>query len=154
MKPINVEERVQKARLLFSEGYNCAQSVLLAYADIWGIEPSFAATIVAPFGGGIGKMREVCGTVSSMAMMAGFMEPAADPSDKEGKKKNYALVQELAERFHQINGSILCRELLVVEEQEKPAPSENTSESIRRRPCVEYVATAARLVGEKLLERS
>ena len=80
MKPINIEERVQKARLLFSEGYNCAQSVLLAYADIWGIEPSFAVTIVSLFGGGIGKMREVCGTVSSMAMMVGFMEPTADPS--------------------------------------------------------------------------
>ena len=60
MESINVEERVQEARRLFSEGYNCAQSVLLAYTDVWGIEPSFAATIVAPFGGGIGKMREVC----------------------------------------------------------------------------------------------
>lgn len=153
MESINVEERVQKARRLFAEGYNCAQSVLLAYADVWGIELSLAATMAAPFGGGIGKMREVCGTVSSMAMMAGFMEPAADPSDKEAKKRVYALVQELAGLFRQANGSILCRELLVVEKEES-APSENTSGSIRKRPCAEYVATAARLVGEKLLERS
>lgn len=153
MEPINVEERVQKARRLFSEGYNCAQSVFLTYADVWGIEPSFAATMTAPFGGGIGKMREVCGTVSGMAMIAGFMEPAADPSDKEAKKRNCALVQKLAGRFRQANGSILCRELRVVEKEES-ASSENTSESIRKRPCAEYVATAARLVGEKLLERS
>lgn len=155
MEPINVEERVQKARRLFSEGYNCAQSVFLTYADVWGIEPSFAATMAAPFGGGIGKMREVCGTVSGMAMIAGFMEPAADPSDKEAKMKNYALVQELAGAFRKVNGSIICRELLVKEdEKDVTASSSHTSASIRKRPCAEYVATAARLVGEKLQERS
>ncbi|RRD79589.1 C-GCAxxG-C-C family protein [Tannerella forsythia] len=155
MEPINVEERVQKARRLFSEGYNCAQSVLLAYADVFGMEPQLAAKISAPLGGGVGKMREVCGTVSGMAIIAGLMEPAADPSDKEAKMKNYALVQELAGAFRKVNGSIICRELLVKEdEKDVTTSSSDTSASIRKRPCAEYVATAARLVGEKLQERS
>ncbi|MDO4703511.1 C-GCAxxG-C-C family protein [Tannerella sp.] len=155
MKPIDVEERVQKARHLFSEGYNCAQSVLLAYTDVFEMEPQLAATIAAPLGGGVGKMREVCGTVSGMAIIAGLMEPATDPSDKEAKMRNYALVQELAGEFRKVNGSVICRELLMKEdEKDATASSASACESIRKRPCAEYVATAVRLVGEKLQQRS
>lgn len=146
MKYINIEERVEKARRLFSEGYNCAQAVYMAYCDVFGMDSQLAAKIAAPFGGGMGRMREVCGTVSGMSLIAGMMEPAVDPSDKEAKARNYALVQSFAERFRQENGAIVCRELLGLGQKKDTSESSNR----KKRPCIEYVATAARIVGEKL----
>ena len=148
MEEKDIEARVEKARALFQEGYNCAQAVFLTYSDMFGMDTALAAQLTASFGGGMGRMREVCGTVSGMAMIAGLMEPANDPKDKEAKARNYALVREFADAFRQKNGSIICRELLGLDKKEG-----NVSVAPRKRPCVEFVATAARIVGEKLAER-
>ena len=145
MEEKDIEARVEKARALFQEGYNCAQAVFLTYSDMFGMDTALAAQLAASFGGGMGRMREVCGTVSGMAMIAGLMEPANDPKDKEAKARNAALVREFADAFRQKNGSIICRELLGLDKKE-----DNASVAPRKRPCVEFVATAARIVGEKL----
>lgn len=148
---VNVEERAMRAKELFLEGYNCAQSVFLAYSDLTPFDKKIAATIAAPFGGGMGRLREVCGAVSGMTMVAGFLYPNFDPTDSQSKKENYAAVQELAEKFRKENGAIVCRELLgLAQKKDEPTPSPRTEEYYKRRPCAEYVAIAARIVGEKI----
>lgn len=149
---IDVEERIQKAVSLFKSGYNCSQSVFLAYNDLFGIEDTLAATLVAPLGGGMGRLREVCGAVSASFMIAGLKYPANDPADKLAKTRNYTVVQELAAEFKKENGSIVCRELLgLAQKQDVPVPSDRTEAYYKRRPCADYVATAARIVGNKLM---
>lgn len=148
---VNVEERAMRAKELFLEGYNCAQSVFLAYCDFTPFDKKVAATVAAPFGGGMGRLREVCGAVSGMTMVAGFLYPNFDPADGQSKKENYAAVQELAEKFRAENGAIVCRELLgLAQKKDEPIPSPRTEEYYKRRPCAEYVAIAARIVGEKI----
>ena len=148
---VNPQERAEQAREYFTSGYNCAQSVFLAYQDITGIDEVLAATISAPFGGGMGRLREVCGAVSGMTMVAGFIAPNSQPNDNENKKNCYATVQALAEEFRAENGSIVCRELLgLAQQKDDPTPSPRTEEYYKRRPCAEYVAIAARIVGEKI----
>ena len=154
MQDIDIEERVEKARELFLGGYNCSQAVFMAYCDVFDIEAEFAAKISAPFGGGMGRLREVCGAVSGMFFIAGQIEPAADVTDKSAKTRNYSLVQELAEHFRKDHGSIICRELLGLErDKDDPKPSDRTQEYYKKRPCVEYVAAAARIVGERICSR-
>ena len=151
-------ERGERARACFQEGYNCCQAVLLAFADI--LEASGQAddkllkTIGAGFGGGFGRMREVCGAFSGCTMMAGFIRPASSPEAEE-RKANYAFVQELAEGFKERNGgSIICGELLGLRERrpEGPEPSARTPEYYKKRPCPEIVRNAATLVAEKMKE--
>ena len=98
-----LEERVEKARDLFRQGYNCSQSVFLAYNDLLGVESTLAATISGPLGGGMGRLREVCGAVSGMSLIAGFLAPCPDPAVRQAKAATYALVQEFAERFRAEN---------------------------------------------------
>ena len=160
MQDFNIEERVEKAKRLFKEeGYNCCQAVVLAYNDIFGIDDTTAAAISSGFGGGMGRMREVCGSVSGMVMLAGLIAPAADPSIKVDRTRNYALVQEMAGEFKAINGSIVCKELLGLvpmgssasAPQESPEPSDRTAEYYQKRPCEELVTISARIAGEKIL---
>ena len=165
MKEFNIEERVEKARRLFKEGgYNCCQAVVLAYNDVFGIDDTMAATLSSGFGGGMGRMREVCGSVSGMVLLAGLLKPACDPSDKAARTGNYALVQEVAGEFKAMNGSIICKELLgltggpVAEGKgihgipESPTPSDRTPEYYKKRPCEELVGISARIIGEKILQ--
>ena len=148
---VDVNERAQQARKYFESGYNCAQSVFLAFRDVAGLDEELAAKFSAPFGGGMGRLREVCGTVSGMSMVAGFLYPNTRPNDMPSKKRTYAAVQDLAEKFRAENGSIVCRELLgLAQRKDDPTPSERTKEYYKRRPCAEYVAIAARLVAEKI----
>lgn len=151
---INIEERVERARNYFLEGYNCAQAVVMAFDDIMAMDVVTLARFAAPFGGGMGRMREVCGTVSGMTMVAGAIEPSVDPKNMSQRQANYALVQAFAERFRNENGDIVCRRLLglepMVERAETAMPSERTAEYYKKRPCVEYVACAARIVAEHL----
>ncbi|MBP3353690.1 MAG: C_GCAxxG_C_C family protein [Bacteroidales bacterium] len=151
---IDVEARVELARKLFNSGYNCSQSVFMAYSDVYNIDKDFAARLVAPLGGGMGRLREVCGAVSGAFLVAGQEFSAENPEDRDAKTKNYAVVQELAEEFKKINGSIICRQLLGLapDLKETHVPSERTAEYYKRRPCAEYVAIAARVVGEKINE--
>lgn len=151
---IDLQARVERARELFTSGYNCSQSVFLAYSDLFGLEPGLAATISAPLGGGMGRLREVCGAVSGMTLVAGMLSPAHDPKDQAAKAANYALVQRFAERFREENGAIVCRELLgLTQQKDAPTPSPRTAEYYRKRPCVEYVACAAKIIGEYLQEK-
>ena len=158
---IDVEERVEKAKRLFKEGgYNCCQAVVLAYNDIFGIDDETAAAMSSGFGGGMGRMREVCGSVSGMVMLAGLIRPATDPTVKDWRTANYALVQEMAGEFKGINGSIVCKELLglvpmgsnEMAPKESPEPSDRTPEYYKKRPCEELVGISARIVGEKILQ--
>lgn len=146
---VDIEERVERAKGLFRSGYNCCQSVVLAYSDVTGLDERLAATVAAPFGGGMGRLREVCGAVSGMSVIAGFLAPSPSCDDPEAKRRNYALVQEFAEAFRARNGCIVCRRLLGLDrEKDEPAPSPRTAEYYRKRPCVEYVGDAARIIGE------
>ncbi len=148
---VDINARSERARAYFLEGYNCAQSVMLAYCDLTGLDATLAATVAAPFGGGMGRLREVCGTVSGMFMVAGFVAPNASPNDTPNKKRCYTLVQSLAEDFRRENGSIICRELLgLTQQQDDPTPSPRTEGYYHRRPCAEYVAIAARILGERI----
>lgn len=148
---INIEERAEQAVANFKSGYNCAQAVYLAYADLFGMDPKTAAIIAAPLGAGIGRMREVCGTVSGAALVAGLAIPCNDPTDMASKTRCYALVQQVADRFRQENGSIICRELLgIAPAKESPAPSPRTEAYYKKRPCVELVRMSATFIGEAL----
>jgi C_GCAxxG_C_C family probable redox protein len=148
---VDVEQRAKHARELFLAGYNCAQAVFITYRDVASMSEEAAATVSAPFGGGMGRLREVCGAVSGMTMVAGFLSPNPIPNDNENKKKLYATVQSLAEEFRQENGSIVCRELLgLTQHKDDPTPSPRTGEYYKRRPCADYVEIAARIVGEKI----
>ncbi len=143
---IDVEAREARARELFRSGYNCAQSVVMAYIDLFEeVNPETILAASAPFGGGMGRLREVCGAVSGMVMIAGFVEPSIDPSDREAKSRNYTLVQSLAERFRAENRYIVCRDLLGLSTQKQ--------EQHRKRPCADLVADATRILGETLIKR-
>ena len=149
---IDVEARVELARNLFKSGYNCSQSVFMAYANVYDIDKDFAARLVAPLGGGMGRLREVCGTCTGMFMVASMAIPA-DNKDADAKKANYALVQQVAEDFRKENGSIICRELLGLDhKKDDPTPSTRTQEYYKKRPCGELVYLAAEIIGKRLME--
>ena len=132
---------------LFLEGFNCAQAVAVAFTDVTGMDKKEAAKLAAPFGGGMGRMREVCGAVSGMFMVLGALY-GYDNSDADAKKKEtYQQVQELAAQFKEENGSIICRDLLKNPPSD-PNPSPRTAEYYAKRPCARMVMTAARLMDE------
>ena len=124
-----MESRVDRAEANFREGYNCAQSVFLAYADIAGIDRATALKLTSALGAGFGKLREVCGAVSGMTLMAGLLEGYTDSEDRENKIKVYHKTQEMAAEFKKRQGSIICREILNLKEGEDQAePSVRTKE--------------------------
>lgn len=141
----------EKAKENFLAGYNCAQSVFLAFCDETGLEPETAAKLASSFGGGMGRLREVCGAVSGMFLAAGMIKGYSEPADQEGKRAQYELVQNLAKEFEKKNGSIICRELLGLDQKhDSPDPSARTPEYYQKRPCAELVADAAELL-ERIL---
>lgn len=151
MKEIDIEQRAAQAEANFRAGYNCAQSVYMAYADLFELDSTLAATISAPFGGGMGRLREVCGACSGMFLVAGLAVPAANPKDREAKAANYKLVQELAAEFKAENGSYICRELLGLTcHTDSPTPEVRTEAYYKKRPCAQLVRIAAEIVGRKL----
>ncbi|MBQ4066113.1 MAG: C_GCAxxG_C_C family protein [Clostridia bacterium] len=137
----------QKARELFRSGYNCAQAVLLAFSDMTGLDESCATALSASFGGGMGRLREVCGAVSGAFMVAGILYGPSDPNDREAKKAHYALIQSIAAAFKEQNGSYICRELLELPKgPSDPEPEARTEAYYHRRSCEDYVAIAARIM--------
>lgn len=139
----------EKARNYFLEGYNCSQAVFLAYHEELGLDRDTAARMASSFGGGMGRLREVCGCVSGMLLTAGMMQGYSDPKDQNAKKDHYALVQTLAKAFQEKNGSIICRELLGLDHKsDAPVPEARTREYYKKRPCAELVADAARILDE------
>ncbi len=140
----------KKARAYFEQGYNCSQAVLLSFGDLTGLDEKTAAMISSSFGGGMGRLREVCGAVSGMFMAAGLIQGYSDPKAQEEKAEHYAFIQSLAESFKAENGSIICRELLGLPGASKPIPEERTESYYRRRPCADYVEYAAKALAAKL----
>ena len=142
------------AKQNFLNGYNCSQAVLLAFCEDFGLEKETALKISEPFGGGMGRMREVCGTVTGMFMVLGLAMGNSDAKDGSTKKNIYKSVQELAERFKQDNGSIICRELLGLQKANKESyvPSERTTEYYKKRPCPELCKYAADILEDYLKE--
>lgn len=142
-------DRGTQAAGLFLEGYNCAQAIAVAFCDITGLDKDFSARMASSFGGGMGRMREVCGAVSGMLMVAGLLYGYDTTDDDVAKKAHYALVQELAGQFREENGSIVCREILKNPPSD-PAPSPRTAEYYALRPCARMVYSAASLLEEYL----
>ena len=136
----------EKAAENFLAGYNCAQSVFLAFAEDLGLETDFALRLASSFGGGMGRLREVCGGVSGILMAAGLLYGYSSPDDDEAKAAHYALVQELAKEFRRENGSIICRELLGREGSETPVPEKRTAAYYAQRPCARFVGSAAAIL--------
>lgn len=142
--------RKEKAVQLFKEGYNCAQSVFGAYADLYEIPADMAFRISASFGAGVGRMREVCGCVSGISLVAGLETGATEGADRDAKARNYAVVQEMAKKFReQSGGSIICKELLGLKKPEGSAvPAERTADYYKKRPCVELIEAACDIIEE------
>lgn len=139
------------AEKLFREGYNCSQAVLLAFSDVTGLDDDTAAKIASSFGGGLGRMREVCGAVSGAAMVLGLAKGYSDPKEFEAKKAHYKLIQDFAKRFKEKNGSIICRELLSgVRTVENGVPEARTDGYYKKRPCPLLVKDAAEILEEML----
>ena len=148
------EDRIEKAYALFMKGYNCAQSVTAAFADLYGLTEEQALLASASFGGGMGRMRITCGTVTGMFLLAGLESGTTNTDDRELKARNYAMVRELAERFKAENGSIVCSELLQMgNKTESAMPSERTAAYYKKRPCPELVRCAARIYAQMLEEK-
>ncbi len=156
-----MESRKERAMELFLQGYNCCQSVVLAYADVLGLDWEQAAKLSASFGGGLARMRYVCGSVSGMSMVAGMLTATADPKNLEQKKENYEIVQKLVKEFVERNGSIMCRELLGLDKEQNPVaeayrtgatPEPRTKEYYRKRPCKELIGQACEILEKTLLK--
>ena len=147
MNELEIEQRAQKAQDLFKQGYNCSQAVFASCADIYGItDEQLALRLSASFGGGMGRMRLVCGAASGMFMLAGLQNGSSTPHDNEGKMKNYAFVQQLAGEFKGKYGSLICAELLgLAPRPQDPQPEARTPQYYEKRPCSEMVAEAVRI---------
>ena len=136
----------QLATQYFLDGYNCSQAVFLAFAPELGMDRDAAARLSSPFGGGMGRLREVCGAVSGMLMAAGALYGYDTPGDDTVTGELYTLVQELAGQFKAEFGTMICRELLGREGAEPPVPEKRTAAYYADRPCARLVGGAARIL--------
>lgn len=146
------EDRVAKAVALFKEGFNCSQSVVAAFADMYGFTREQALHISASFGGGIGRMRETCGAACGLFLLAGLEKCALEGKDRESKAENYALVQELAQEFKKRNSALRCADLLGLSKKEPivSVPEARTEQYYAKRPCIKMVEEAAKIWEEHL----
>ena len=144
-------EHSEKAAQLFLSGSNCALAVVVAFCDVTGLEPAFAAKMSCSFGGGMGRMREVCGAVSGMLMVAGLLYGYDTPGDDEEKRRHYALVQKLAADFKAETGSIIGREILKNPPSD-PNPTPRTAEFYKTRPCARMLVLAGRVLDAYIAE--
>ena len=140
-----------QAEDLFKQGYNCAQSVFCANCDKVGIDFETGLKLASSFGGGMGRLREVCGAVSAMFMLIGLKQGYTSPNDDIAKEKHYAKVQKLAQKFEDKFGSIICRDLLGLPDGKSEAkPSERTEQYYKERPCEEFIKYASELIQQEL----
>ncbi len=151
-----MDERIEKAVELFKKGYNCSQSVVAAFADMYGFTEEQALKMSASFGGGIGRLREPGGGGCGMCMLAGLEKGSVEATDREGKAANYALVQQLAAEFKKRNGALKCAELLGLSKTEPvvSTPEARTETYYKKRPCVKMVEEAARIWVEYMKNNS
>ena len=154
-RKLKMSKHSEIAADLFKKGYNCSQSVFAAFSDETGIDTGTALKISSSFGGGMGRMREVCGAVSGMFMVAGALYGYIKPGANTEKKEHYKLIQDMAERFREKNGSIICHELLGLKKEgaDSPVPSLRTKEYYKKRPCVEMVRCAAQIMDDIIDEK-
>ena len=149
-----VEERVNRAVDNFMAGYGCCQSVVAAFSDLYGLDETMAKRIAAGFGGGVGRMRMMCGAVSGIVMLVGLDCGQTEGSDREGKSACYKVVQELLAKSKEENGSLICAEILGIQGHEKVqcsyVASPRTAEYYRQRPCAAKVESAARIFANYL----
>lgn len=152
-----LEDRIQRAVEYFMSGYGCSQSVVAAFADLYGLDETMAKRISAGFGGGVGRMRMMCGTVSGLVILAGLDCGQTEGNDREGKAACYKVVQELLESFKQRNGSIICAELLGMNGcpvvKNTYVPDERNAAYYKKRPCAQKVESAARIFAEYLQKK-
>ena len=147
-----MSKKTELSQELFKQGYNCSQSVLGVFCEEYGLDFETAMKISSSFGGGMGRMREVCGAVSGMFMVAGLALAKSKPSHS-AKAEHYKIIQELAKRFRDKNSSIICRELLLgIEKSQSPIPSERTQEYYKKRPCLELVNDAVEIIEQYIIE--
>ena len=149
---IDKQKRMKRAEELFMQGFNCSQSVAAAFADVYGYTEEQMLRVSAGFGAGIGRLRLSCGAFNAMALRVGLENGSVTPGDREGKSANYKTVQQLAARFQEEHGSLICAELLKLK---RDAPlsyeaSERTAEYYQERPCVKQIISAARIYAEYL----
>ena len=143
------------AKNYFLEGYNCAQAVVLAFKEEMNMKEEDIVKMASSFGGGMGRLREVCGAVSGMFLVAGGLYGYDDPKDFNGKKEHYELIQQLAAEFKEKNGSIVCRELLGLERKtDEAVPEKRTKEYYKKRPCADLVADAAAIMERYITSRT
>lgn len=142
----------ERAHQLFKEGYNCAQSVFAAFSDVTGLDFDTAIKLTSGFGAGMGGLRDTCGAVTGMFMVADMLYGYTGPTDKEGKAAHYALIKELAAKFRDENGSLICRELLI-NCAKAQQPMERTDKYYSERPCTRLVMDAADILDELIEKR-
>ena len=149
------EEYVERAVSLFMKGCNCSQSVATAFADVYHLDPTTVSRLSAGFGGGVGRMRMMCGAVSGIVILTGLHCGQTDGADREGKSMCYKVVQELLNKSKAQNGSLICAELLGLKGYEKAhssyVASPRTAEYYKTRPCAAKVESAARIFAEYLM---
>lgn len=143
----------EQAMQYFKSGFNCAQSVVMAFGDLTGLDEKASAKLASSFGGGLGRLREVCGAVSGMAIVLGILYGYDDPKAPGAVAAHYALVQELAGEYKAENGSIVCRELLGGAVSTGGAPEARTAEYYKKRPCAELVGSAAEILDRAIAKR-
>ena len=152
-----LEERVARAVDNFMQGYGCCQSVVAAFADLYGLDDTLAKKIAAGFGGGVGRMRMMCGAVSGIVMLVGLDCGQTEGSDREGKSACYKVVQELLAQSKEENGSLICAEILGIKGHEKAVSnyvaSARTAEYYKTRPCAAKVESAARIFADYLKDK-
>ncbi len=147
--------RREAAMANFMKGYNCSQSVVLAFSDMFDIDEATLSKLASSFGGGMGRLREVCGSVSGMFMVAGLLYGYDGPETGQVKADHYARIQELAKRFEEKHGSIVCRELLGLSvRHDIPVPEARTSEYYKKRPCPEIIGDAAEILEQFINEQN
>ena len=145
-------DRIERAANLFTQGYNCSQSVAIAFSDLTGLDVESSAKLASSFGAGMACLREGCGAVSGMFLVLGILYGYSDPEDVQGKREHYAAVQQLAEKFRAEAGSIICREILK-NQAANPTPSLRTEEYYAKRPCARMVMLAASILDSYIRER-
>lgn len=144
--------RKEKAIEYFYQGYNCSQSVVLAFKDLLNIDEEVLSKIACSFGGGMGRLREVCGSFSGILIVLGLLEGYSGPEKGDVKAKHYAKVQDLAHEFEEEHGSIVCRELLGLSvKHDEPTPEQRTKEYYSKRPCPEIIGSAAEILERYLI---
>ena len=149
-----LDERVNRAVDNFMAGYGCCQSVVAAFSDLYGLDETMAKRIAAGFGGGVGRLRMMCGAVSGIVMLVGLDCGQTEGSDSEGKSACYKVVQDLLAQSREENGSLICAEILGLKGHEKAVSgyvaSERTAEYYKSRPCAAKVESAARIFANYL----